>query len=166
MSAIDPSPAYRKWWPADLLDEGMPPGRARPTDWIARPAGDVYEIANGNDEEEARERGDVLCRVKPGDTLSFCYRDDLGTVPVSFRDDGTFTPRGVVPKAFNWCWVPYDPDTISETLEQLAALLKDAGDTGPIDVGFAFWSDGHEHKLVVGADGPAFVAVETSRRVQ
>jgi hypothetical protein len=156
----------RKWWPCDLLDEGMPPGRAQPSDWIKGPAGDVYEVANGNEDDDARERGDVLCRVKPGDTLAFCYRDDLGEVPVSFHADGTFTPRGPVPAGFNWCWMPYDPDTISETLEALAELLKDAGEPGLVEVGFAFWSEHREHRLVVDAGGARFVEIDPSRRVQ
>ena len=61
----------RKWWPEDLVDEVMPPGRASPADWL-HVDGDTVVIRNDRDPEWTRT-------IRPGDVVDFTYCDHLGS---------------------------------------------------------------------------------------
>ncbi len=156
----------RDWWPAELLDEVMPPGRRDPDEWLIGSQGDIYAIANGEEASEGDGDG-VLMRIRPRDLVKFCYVDRFGTIGVTFRPDGTYLTHGTLPSGYNYCWLDDDHDSAASGLEELASFMVLNGILGEGErhaVQFAYWSDEVERELFIGKTGPRFTLPDGTRR--
>lgn len=80
----------RFWWPVDMVDEGMPEGRATPQAWLSPEADGVTRLRDELDDER-----DVLATLAPGEVCAFFYMDRLGAAEVTIMPDGTWTGGSV-----------------------------------------------------------------------
>lgn len=133
----------RTWWPDFLLDEIMPPGKPTPAEWLEVVDGKLRFVAPAQDDGEAPA---PLPDISDGETIEFSWAENLGERGVTVRGDGSYTVTGDVPEDYTSCWEPCAPDTLSDTLADLAEMA--AGDISPEDdettltVRFDRWGDG------------------------
>ena len=148
----------RKWWPEDLIDEVIPPGRNSPSDWLRLADGAVV-IRDDDDPDSSWQ-----LTVSSGDVVDFTYCDQCGRAVVAFRRDGTYEARSPIPVDWSHLW-PIgwtDPEMMAVGLTELAGLLHDmVDDTDEFEVAFCFWSDAQPHRIDVVDGKPIAVPVAT-----
>lgn len=153
----------RKWWPHDMLDESMPPGRDSPSAWIAGRDGDGWALDDGDESGELKRTV-----ISEGTVLGFAWYEDLATVEITFNADGSYVAHGLIPAGYNHCWIAFDTDTINDDVavlaQQQAECAADLGSAMPLreTVEFGRWSSEENFRLVVTDGAAAFVPVEAS----
>lgn len=173
----------REWWPADLLDEHMPPGRARPEAWLAPDETGVTLIHADDDEDKT-----VVATIEPGAEVSFCWQEDRGSVEITIMPGGAWklddprdaftldlfkpeaveatTPIELPPSAriaaATWFGWRDDYECQGDTMDELAEGFADFGRIEPeglrITVDMGFWSDAV--KFRVSADGRSLEPID------
>lgn len=159
----------RRWWPACLVDETMPPGRERPEDWLSPDAAGVTTV------HWDEERTSVAGTIAPGETVSFMWWEERGSVTITVMPDGSwnledprdggtvdmFTGQAVaLPPAArideaNWFAEASDFETMSDSMDSFAQNWA-ANDTPDpegerLTVVMGFWREGVA--FTVSADG-------------
>lgn len=159
--------ADREWVPEHLVDESFPSARAAPSDWIVGPAGDVWLISAGDEDEMDPEDIDgARRRLRPGETLPFLWtQQDLGSFEVLIQPDGSYQTNGCIPSAATHFWVKGDTDTIADDLASFCKCYADgwSADGLPrwVTVEAYAWAElPIPHRLVVTAEGARFEAME------
>lgn len=165
----------RRWWPHELMDEIMPPGRERPQDWL-KPDDDGVTTIHWDD-DAAEER--IACTIEPGSEAVFVWFEYRGEVDVIIKPDGTWsiddrdtgTPdlftgkvRPVPPRAriedANWFALPDDFETMMDSMDGFAECHAQAESIDPdgerVTVKMAYWSEGETFR--VSADGKSLEA--------
>lgn len=155
----------RRWWPAALVDEVMPPGRASPQMWLEPDIRGITVICDDGDDEP------ILCSLLPGETVEFCWWEDRGDLDVTMMPDGTwklddmrddrtidmFRPHdppqrretSTLPmarvEASNWFAWEEDYETCCDTMDQFVRCMVDMEPPEPegtrIVVDMGFWSE-------------------------
>lgn len=174
----------RKWWPAALFDESMPPGRAEPQDWLKPDQAGATYIRNEDDLE-----GGFVVTILPGEIAEFVWHEERGSVEITLMPDGTwslddprdaftldlFKPEAEAPAepaelppsariaAANWFAWDEDYETCMDTMDEFAKALADmsapvAADGVRITVDMGYWSD--EVSFRVSADGKTLETVD------
>lgn len=163
----------RKWWPACVIDETLPPGRERPEDWLAPDAAGVTTIL-WDDASDS-----IAVTFAPGDTVSFMWWEDRGSVQVTVKPDGSWnledprdsgtidmftgeaapqTPSARIAEA-NWFAEASDYETMSESMDSFARNWAAFDTPDPegerLTVVMGFWS--HGVYFTVSADGSALI---------
>lgn len=171
----------RKWWPAALFDESMPPGRAEPQAWLAPTVAGVTIIRDEDDPE-----GGVVATMEPTEIVEFVWHEERGSVEITLMPDGTWSlddprdaltidmfrpqaqpsepvdlPPSALIAASNWFAWNEDYETCMDTMDEFAKALADisapiAADGVRITVDMGYWSDGV--KFRVSADGKSLSA--------
>lgn len=174
----------RKWWPASLFDESMPPGRARPEDWLKPDASGTTMVY---DEDDAPKRR-ALAVVLPRAIAEFVWHESRGAVEILLMPDGAWSladqrddrtidlfepearvtePVNLPPSALmagaNWFAWDEDYETCMDTMDEFAQALAElsapiAPDGVRITVDMGFWSKGV--KFRVSADGKSLEAID------
>lgn len=159
----------RRWWPACLVDETMPDGRKRPEDWLSPDAAGVTTIRW--DDENASVAG----TISPGETVSFVWWEDRGSVQVTVMPDGSWiledprdggtvdmftgkaaplAPAARVDEA-NWFAEASDYETMSDSMDGFARSWAGNGTIDPegarLTVVMGFWGGGVS--FAASADG-------------
>ncbi|MER8556095.1 hypothetical protein NKH37_28745 [Mesorhizobium sp. M1217] len=172
----------RKWWPAALFDESMPPGRVRAEDWLSPTLSGVTMIRNEDDPE-----GGVVATLEPCEVVEFVWHEERGSVEITLMPDGTwllddprddrtvdmFRPAALPAEpvdlppsariaASNWFAWDEDYETCMDTMDEFAKALADmsapvAADGVRITVDMGYWSQGV--KFRVSADGKTLEAL-------
>jgi hypothetical protein len=178
--------ATRKWWPASLFDEQMPPGRAEPQDWLKPDASGTTMVYDDDDAPEGRALAVVLPRL----IAEFVWHESRGSVEILLMPDGTWSladqrddrtldmfrpeapptdpvtlPPSALIAASNWFAWEEDYETCMDTMDGFARAFADLAQ--PIDaegqrmtVDMGFWSK--DVKFRVSADGKSLEAVDPS----
>ncbi|MCA0027382.1 MULTISPECIES: hypothetical protein [unclassified Mesorhizobium] len=176
----------RKWWPAAMFDESMPPGRADPQDWL-KPDASGTTMVRDNDEPEGR----ALAVILPGAIAEFVWHEQRGSVEITLMPDGTWllvdprddrtidmfqpelqptAPATLPPSAMiaasNWFAWDEDYETVADTMDVFASDLADMSAPIPADgvritVDMGYWSE--EVRFRVSADGKT-LSSEADRR--
>jgi len=76
----------RQWWPNDLVDEVMPPGRATPQAWLSPDASGVTTIHADNDDDKT-----ALASIQPGSEVEFLWYENRGSAEILLMPDGTWS---------------------------------------------------------------------------
>lgn len=165
----------RRWWPACLQDEMMPPGRARPEDWPSPDEAGVTTI-RWDDTPDAQIAG----TLSPGETVAFVWFEERGRVEITVMPDGSwelddprdagtidmFSGKAAPPppaariEDANWFAEPWDWETMASDMAEFAAhwaaggMVPAEGERVTVDMGF--WSD--EVRFTVSADGRSLTA--------
>lgn len=144
----------RKWWPTAIVDEGMPEGRASPTDWIVR-LDDGFALADGDKD------GEPWLVVAIGDIVEFTFAVSRGEVAVTIHPDGGYEAHGPVPDDATYFWEHGDSYTAADTMAEFARFWAEcASPSEPerIDVAMNRWGE-ELFRLCLDPDGkPKFVA--------
>lgn len=172
---IHPVPG-RQWWPAEIADEVMPPGRATPQAWLS-PGPDGVTRAKDEDDPQ----GGVIITLSPGQVLAFVYQEKRGSADVTIMPDGTWKGPGERDRltidmfdgppperpepdasqgeriaAANAFFGGDDNDWMGDTMDEFARNFADAyrpldpaGQLAEVDL--YYWSP--EHWFQVSADG-------------
>jgi hypothetical protein len=163
----------RKWWPEQVCDEMMPPGLDSVDDFIVAESAGGFRLdypADVDGVTAGRSRALFRRAISEGDIVNFVCCDDLGAAVVRFRRrpqhcGDQWHSQQPLPGGFNWCRAEGDQDTLAETLDDLAANLRDAaeqyfdgGDEIAVMVEFARWTDALPYKFQLTPAGPCFVA--------
>ncbi|MER9870264.1 hypothetical protein NKJ35_24355 [Mesorhizobium sp. M0136] len=173
----------RKWWPAAMFDESMPPGRVRAEDWLSPTVSGVTIIRNEDDPE-----GGVVATLEPSEVVEFVWHEPRGSVEITLMPDGTWSlddprddrtvdmfqpealpaePADLPPSAriaaSNWFAWDEDYETCMDTMDEFAKALADmsapvAADGVRITVDMGYWSQGV--KFRVSADGRMLEALD------
>lgn len=165
----------RRWWPAFLLDEIMPPDRERPEEWLAPDAAGVTTV-HWDDEKTS-----VAGTIVPGETAAFAWWEDRGRVEITVMPDGTWTlvdPRdggtvdmftgeaAVVPPAArideaNWFAEASDYETMSDSMGSFARNWAAADTIDPegerLTVVMGYWHEGVS--FTVSTDGRSLAGI-------
>jgi len=161
----------RRWWPACLVDEIMPPGRERPEDWLSPDAAGVTTIRWDD------EKASVAGTITPGEAVTFMWWEERGSVQITIMPDGSWNledPRDggtvdmftgeAVPLApaarvdeANWFAEASDYETMSDSMDSFARNWAANDTVDPegerLTVVMGFWHDGVA--FAVSADGRA-----------
>lgn len=164
--------ATRRWWPNDLADEMMPPGRSRPEDWL-KPDEQGVTLIHADDDENRT----AVARIEPNSVVKFFWQEDRGSVEILLmpngtwslvdpRDSGTidmFTGAAAQPKPpaasiadANWFAAAGDYETMMDSMDGFAECYAESEPSiGPeglrLTVDMAYWSD--PIRFHVSADG-------------
>ena len=170
--------ATRQWWPNELVDEIMPPGRATPQAWLKPDASGITQIYGDDDEKT------VLARLEPGSVVEFLWMEKRGSVDIQLMPDGTwslddsrdtgtidmFTGQAAAPlppsariEDANWFATAGDYETKMDSMDSFAGCYAEMDPfidpKGlPVTVDMAFWSD--PVKFRVSADGKSLEAID------
>ncbi|RWO57265.1 hypothetical protein [Mesorhizobium sp.] len=175
----------RKWWPAALFDESMPPGRAEPQAWLKPTVAGVTIIRSDDDPE-----GGVVTTLEPSEIVEFVWHEERGSVDITLMPDGTwrlddqrdaftldlFKPGAPAPAeptelppsariaAANWFAWDEDYETSMDTMDEFAKALTDmsapvAADGMRITVDMGYWSE-EPVRFRVSAGGDALEAID------
>jgi hypothetical protein len=122
----------RRWLPTEYQDEGIPPPRPTPNDWIERLDDGAFCLGSESQFEDS-ERGRLL---KDGEVVEFDWTEHLGSGEIIMTPDGGFELNVEEPEApegaLLLCWIPVDAETISNSAADLAKNLE-VGDQLRID---------------------------------
>jgi len=169
----------RQWWPHDLVDEVMPPGRAKPEDWLKPDESGVTTIHADDDDDKT-----VLARIKPGSAVEFLWQENRGSAEILLMPDGTWSlvdprdggtvdiftgeaaeptpPAGRIGNA-NWFAAAGDYETMMDSMDGFAECY--AENEPAIDpegqrltVDMAYWSD--PVRFRVSADGKSLETID------
>lgn len=146
--------AERKWWPADWADEWMPPSRSSPDGFIQNVEGDPYLGYPLHDPCVTEcEKRQFNQRIAVGDIVQFLCCDDLGSVSIELRADGSYRADAPFDSTATSFWIAGDNDTLADSMDEFARLYVESDHSGGVpqrlDVRLARWSDPIPHKLVV-----------------
>ncbi len=167
------SAQLRQWFPDDLIDEVLPPGRDSAEAWFQIPPGFTY------DDLDDEERW-CLDHFKPGDLVKFKWCEERESVRLRItRDGGIYTPLrcpatpdmfgapsipvaedvGLSPPANHW-WND-EHECFAETPEEFASMMVDTIEFD--DEGFAeieaetyYWSDAIIYRVGEGSPDKGF----------
>lgn len=168
----------RKWWPADMVDEGMPQGRARPEDWLSPDAHGVTEIRDADFFENH-----LFATVRPGDTIGFVWHESRGAIDILLMPDGSWSipdqrdpntpdlfaresPVQPPPMAdiagANWFAWEEDYESCAGTMDEFARCFADMDAPDPegsrVAVEMGHWSDPVAFR--VSADGRSLEKID------
>jgi hypothetical protein len=168
-----------KWWPAELVAESMPQGRGSPTAWLTGDKTDDGKYVVGgwgidwcSDAERDTDPGEQA--VAEGGLVEFICYAHHGFAEVTFRRDQTYERHGDLAivgatVGANHFWLPYDTDTISDSMPMLAEhvakyRLPPGNDEATFDVEYGCWSKPEKYRLTINAGRPEFVSVADEKR--
>jgi hypothetical protein len=168
----------REWWPAVMVDEGMPAGRARPEDWLSPDADGVTKI---RDPETADDT--LFATIRPGDTIGFVWHESRGAIDILLMPDGSwsipdqrdpytldlFAGKSPVPPppmadiaGANWFAWDEDYESNCGTMDEFARCFADLEppeeDGRRVTVEMGYWSDHVAFR--VSADGRSLEKVD------
>lgn len=158
----------RKYWPAEWVDDPLPPGRASPDDFIID-AGGHYFLGYRLDAPDVSEFQKRLFNtgIDPQDVVEFMSVDDLGSIDVTMLPDGECNRADDIPAQANGFWLSGPGAQIFPSLEALAAAWFEANDRPAkgksVTVWLARWSKGIPHQFmppVEGKVGASFVSLK------
>lgn len=165
----------RMWWPSDWIDEINPPGRDTPDGFIIAADGH-YWLGYSFDATDVSHQ-DKRYFSEPldaGQIVNFLCCDDLGEVDVTIMPDGTWSAAGPVPERATHFWVPFDSDTLSNSLPEFVEAwiglgVTQQGKPDTVTVRMLWWSDPLPHKLTIDYSGgftprPKFERVTSEAR--
>lgn len=157
----------RKWWPAEWVDEVVPPGRASPSDFIIDADGHYFlgYRLDADDVTEFQKRF-YNTGIDPADTIEFMWADDLGPVDVAILPDGDFGHVDVPSEATHF-WTDRDGNTLAHSLEDFVKQWIEAHGKPDkpqvVTVAMACWSEGIPHQFapaIEGVIGPTFTSLK------
>lgn len=154
--------ADRKWLPAEWLDEVVPIMEASPVAYVEREGeGWALRLPKGNPSRSDDHEEDCWhTKIEPGQIVGFCWTEDYGHFSLTVDDDGRWKLDRPVPETATHFWLPFDTETLAESVED---LVKGNDWTGPTDpgthtMGAYFWSDEVKFRFEISTDGqPRFV---------
>ena len=164
----NPAHPARRWWPAFLEGECMPPGRGSPEAWITQAGGEILVGALTAEEADGDTQPGVATAI--GEVVRFCARDIVERCTVIIRHDGTFDVVGEAEseiyfggwepgiETYSDCWEPGVEDSLSPDLGMFArtvAEILDPGETYTASVEFLAWSQ-DDFRLVLAGETPTF----------
>jgi len=126
--------------PEIYLDETTPPPRATPDDWIVR-KGDAFMIDNGPGFYDEDEESEAL-RLNHGERVAFSRLYTYPDATLTFLENGKY--RCAAPEGAEHVMVACEPQTMMDSVDQLAAYLREDGDGNPGDeyeLKFYTWTD-------------------------
>ena len=138
----NPAHPARRWWPAFLEGECMPPGRGSPEAWITQAGGEILVGALTAEEADGDPQPGVATAI--GEVIRFIALDIVGRRTVIIHHDGTFDVVGeAAPETYSDCWEPGVEDSLSSDLSAFAyvtAEILSPGETYTALVEFLTWS--------------------------
>lgn len=186
MSALPEFVHTRRWWPADLMDETMPPGQSQPQGWLKPEADGVTRVRDNLDDDKK-----VILEIKPGEVVAFCWHEDRGEVEVTMLPDGTWKlddmrdgrtidmfrphepmqprqadtlPMRRIEAANQFIWEE-DWESQADTLDELVRSMADMDPPEPegtrITIEMGFWSN-EKLQFRVSADGKTLKPVDSA----
>jgi len=118
---LDPDSVPNGWIPERFLDEGVPPHRPTPTDWIAD-ATDEGAIVAGCDDDTLGAADETRFAAILGEIVPFCAYTDLGSAEITVHADGTWLSADSVSRFAN-CFTDEDGDIFAVTMDEFASQL-------------------------------------------
>ena len=129
-----------KWWPSEMVDEVMPPGREKPEDWLHGPSGLILHVEEGDDDDA---KAPVLL-LEDGTIIEFVNCTKYGDAELSLRADGSWrvsSPklRGAEQSCIMNGWqYETNADTVEETVK---LLIETDAEPGEYPISYFTWSD-------------------------
>ena len=152
----------RTWLPMEWMDEVCPQTLPSPDGFLSRLDDGAWqivprEVADGEDGWQS-----CITRLAPGQVVRFMWVEHYGFRTLTVRDDGTWSIDGSgFPDGTAHFWIPCDPDTLSESIDELVRGNDWRGPLEPGDhmiAGYT-WSEPIAFEFVV--DGATAGFVET-----
>lgn len=153
--------AFRRWLPADWMDEWVPELANSPSDFLRRGA-----FAKSEDDVLAlcpvgkRELDESAYLIKPvgnGDVVAFCWSESYPGVDLTINDDGTWSVDGDIPDAANCFRLEED---VCGSIGDVVDMVRESGSDAlwgspPYAVDVYAWSNEIPFRVVVLESGAA-----------
>lgn len=146
-----------RWLPSAWIDEFVPSPLPDPSDFIRGPVGDLWLIAQPDDDGVGEEDEFYRIRIEPGATVIFDELREWPDISVVIDDAGKIVSHDPIPEGATLFCIPGDPETASDTIRDAFTGYELRGET--VDVHCYDWSHSAEFRLVVDGSGARFELV-------
>lgn len=138
----DESDAGRRWLPSHWLDEVNPRLEPTPDAFIFKgEAGFRLRCPADSPDHDDENLDDPL---DGGQIVEFCWYESYGIHTITVAADGSWSCPTSWPAKASHFWLPYDSDTLADSMDELVKGEAWGGplEPGDLKVGVYFWSEG------------------------
>lgn len=168
----------RKYWPAEWVDDHLPPGRGSPSDFIIDVGGGAFYLGYPLTDPDVTEfqKRFFSAAIDPDDVVEFVWCIDVGTVDVTIMPDGDFG-HVELPDGETHFWrtgtvTDYPALSLDQFVAEWIASNGKPEKPATVNVSMGQWSKGIPHRFVAESRDfdhrlvPQFVQMQVSEAIQ
>lgn len=134
-----------EYWPEQLVDEVMPPGRDSPEEWLTGEPPNVLLVVNPGDEDWGG--GLRTIALADGDIIEFARCENFaayGDVTLTIEASGAWSINAPMPHKATACCVldGWQGETVAGSVEDMVQdFLQEGPDPGDYNIAFFHWDE-------------------------